>query len=68
MITKKDARDYLDQIFMTEMKMKAAYTDLSKKVQDSTLVNLFDSLQKEEQEHADLVTKLQKIIEENWPE
>jgi hypothetical protein len=68
MITKKDALSYLMQIHETELKMKKAYINLTKKLNDKVLINLFDSLQKEEQSHADLVNELEELVKKNWPQ
>jgi len=66
MISKKDAEDYLNQMLQLELQMKKTYLELSEKLSDTELKNQFIDMAKDEQEHADLVNELKKLLEVYW--
>lgn len=63
MITKEDAKDYLDQMLAVEKKMENTYKDLITKLKDENLIRTFDSMMKDEQDHYKLVLELIDLME-----
>ena len=58
MLSAKDYEKYLNQIERVETGMREMYQDLSMKVEDRELKNIFNSLAQSESRHESIVKKI----------
>jgi rubrerythrin len=63
MITKDDAKNYLDQMLRTELEMEKNYLEMEKNIKDLELKNIFETMCREERGHAVYVRELLKLLD-----
>ena len=67
MITKQDAKNYLNLMLKTENTMASVYNELASKISDVELQKHFLQMVKEEHDHARLVQELIALVDK-WRE
>jgi len=66
MITKKDAKDYYNQMLATEKKMEVFYSNLITKIKDRALIEQFSEMVTDEKEHGKVVQELMDLLDVYW--
>ncbi|MCF7874913.1 MAG: ferritin-like domain-containing protein [Candidatus Omnitrophica bacterium] len=62
MLSKEDYKEHLNQMLELEENMEKMYENLTKRVEDKEIKNIFRKIRDDEQEHVVLVQKMKKII------
>ena len=68
MLSDKDYEKYLNQIERVETGMRKMYQDLSLKVEDGEIKNIFNSLAQSESQHESIVKKITDLFRSSFLE